>query len=242
VKIHLMLDHDGYLPKFAVITTGKKHDITVARSLRFEPGTIVVMDKGYADYAWWRQLDEQDVYFVTRLRDDAKYRVDAEREIPASHRQRILADQETTLQGYGQLGEEGLRLRRIEVWDEERQETFVFVTNHRGLAASTIDQIYRERWRIETFFKSLKQLLKIKTFVGTSERAVLTQIWTALIAMLLLRWLKLKARYGWSLSNLLALLRQQLFVYRDLYTWLDDPFTGPPVIVEMEAQLALEFA
>ena len=143
--------------------------------------------------------------------------------------------------GYGQLGNEGLPLRRIEVWDEQRQETFIFVTNHLHLAASTIDRIYRERWQIKTFFKSLKQLLKIKTFVGTTEKAVLTQIWTALIVMLLLRWLKLKARYGWSLSNLLAILRQQLFVYRDLFMWLDDPFTSPPAVIELETQLALEF-
>ena len=239
VKLHLMLDHDGYLPKYAVITTGKKHDITVARTLQFESGTIVVIDKGYADYAWWQRLDEQGVYFVTRLREDAKYRVETEREIPELHQQRILSDQEITLLGYGQLGEQGLRLRRIEVWDEDRQEKFVFVTNHMRLAASTIDRIYRERWQIETFFKSLKQLLKIKTFVGTSENAVLTQIWTALIAMLVLRWLKLKATYGWSLSNLLALLRQQLFVYRDLYQWLNDPFTGPPVVVEIEKAIQL---
>ena len=239
VKVHLMLDHDGYLPKFAVITTGKKHDITVARRLHFEAGTIVVMDKGYADYAWWQQLTAAGVYFVTRLREDAKYQGETEREIPELHNQRILTDQEITLLGYGQLGEQGLRLRRIEVWDEDRQEKFVFVTNHMRLAASTIDRIYRERWQIETFFKSLKQLLKIKTFVGTSQNAVLTQIWTALIAMLLLRWLKLTATYGWSLSNLLALLRQQLFVYRDLYQWLNDPFTGPPVVMELEKETQL---
>ncbi len=240
MKLHLLLDHDGYLPQFVVITTGKKHDITVARSLRFEPGTVAVMDKGYADYAWWKRLHEQKVYFVSRLRVDAKYRVEKKRDIPEMYRQRILCDEEITLLGHRQLGKEGLRVRRIEVWDEQKQEIFVFVTNHMRLAASTIDRIYRERWQIETFFKSLKQLLKIKTFVGTSENAVLTQIWTALITMLLLRWLKLKARYGWSLSNLLALLRQQLFVYRDLYAWLDDPFTGPPAVTAMEAQLALD--
>lgn len=241
VKVHMLLDHDGYLPKFAVITTGKTHDITVARSLRFEPGTIVVMDKGYADYAWWQRLSEQKVFLVTRLRKDARYRVDKQREVPELHRKRVLRDEEITLLGYGQVTKEGLRLRRIEVWDETRQETFVFVTNHFCLAASTIDRIYRERWQIETFFKSLKQLLKIKTFVGTTEKAVLTQIWTALIVMLLLRWLKMKARYGWGLSNLLAILRQQLFVYRDLFKWMDDPFTGPPVVLELETQLPLAF-
>lgn len=242
VKVHMLLDHDGYLPKFAVITTGKTHDITVARHLQFEAGTIVVMDKGYADYAWWQRLSEQKVYFVSRLRKDASYRVDKVHEVPELHRKRVLRDEEITLLGHGQLGEEGLRLRRIEVWDEEKQETFVFVTNHLRLAAFTIDRIYRERWQIETFFKSLKQLLKIKTFVGTTEKAVLTQIWTALIVMLLLRWLKLQAHYGWGLSTLLAVLRQQLFVYRDLFRWLDNPDTSPPALIELETQLALEFS
>jgi hypothetical protein len=242
VKLHLLLDHDGYLPQYAVITDGKKHDITVGRTLQFEPGTIVVFDKGYAEYGWWQKLGEQGVYFVSRLRKDALYQVDKQREIPESHRQRVLRDEEITLLGSGQLKNQGLKVRRIEVWDDVKQEIFVFVTNHMRLAASTIDRIYRERWQIETFFKSLKQLLKIKTFVGTSEKAVLTQIWTALIVMLLLRWLKMKARYGWSLSNLLALLRQQLFVYRDLHEWLDNPFASPPAVIELEAQLALDFA
>jgi len=228
VKLHMMLDHDGYMPKFAVVTTGKKSDITVARTLPLQPGTILVKDKGYADYVWWQRLDDDGVYIVTRLRNDAKYRVDQTREIPPSRAARIRKDEDITLLGHGQLRGEGLKLRRIEVWDEKRQEVFVFATNHRKLAASTIDAVYRDRWRIETFFKSLKQLLKIKTFVGTSEKAVMTQIWTALIVMLLLRWLKLNAKYGWSLSNLLALIRQQLFVYRDLYSWLNDPFQGPP--------------
>jgi hypothetical protein len=243
VKIHLILDHDGYLPQFAVVTDGKSHDITVARTMQWDPGTIIVIDKGYADYAWWERLDDQGVFFVTRLRKDAKLEEGKKREVPKTHRARIRSDQEITLVGGArQLREGGLKLRRIIVWDEERQEEFVFVTNNMKLAASTIDQIYRDRWQIETFFKSLKQLMKIKTFVGTTEKAVLTQIWTALIAMLLLRWLRLKARYGWSLSNLLALLRQQLFVHRDLFAWLDNPFTGPPEQVPAPQQLALVLA
>jgi hypothetical protein len=229
VKLHLMLDHDGYLPSYAVITTGKTHEITVARRMVFEPGTIVVFDQGYTDLAWWKRLNEQRVYFVSRLRADLKYTVTGEREIPAKYAGKLLADQEITLPGWRQVGKEGLpRLRRIELWVEEKQEVMVLVTNHTRLAASTIADVYRKRWQIETFFKSLKQLLKIKTFVGTNEHAVLTQIWTALIVMLLLCWLKWKARYGWSLSNLVALLRQQLFVHRDLWGWLDDPFQGPP--------------
>ncbi len=240
VKLHLVLDHDGYLPSYAVITTGKKHEITVARQMQFEAGTVVVFDKGYADYAWWRQLDQQGVYFVSRLRNDAKYRVEQPREIPASQGN-ILKDEDIVLEGWRQLGKQGLKLRRMEVWLEDKKEILVLVTNHPRLAASTIAAVYRDRWRIETFFKSLKQLLKLKTFVGTSEKAVLTQIWTALIVMLLLRWLLLKATYGWSLSNLVAMLRMQLFVYRDLTTWLNNPFEGPPE-PPPEAQLEMSFS
>src|SRR5215210_6375819 len=129
-------------------------------------------------------------------------------------------------------------LRRIEVWVEEKQATMVFVTNNQTLAASTIAEIYKERWQIELFFKALKQSLKLKTFVGTSENAVQTQIWTALIAMLLVRYLQLKSTFGWSLSNLIALLRQQLFVYRDLFTWLNDPFQAPPIVDDGQMSLA----
>ena len=168
------------------------------------------------------------VYFVSRLRADVKYDVEETHAIPPSHKH-LLKDESIVLPGHRQVGKSGLRgLRRIEVWIEEKQEVMVLVTNHPRLAASTIAEIYRQRWQIETFFKSLKQLLKIKTFVGTSQKAVMTQIWTALIVMLILRWLQLRASYGWSLSNLVALLRQQLFVHRDLWTWLDDPFRGPP--------------
>ena len=125
------------------------------------------------------------------------------------------------------------------MWVEEKQQTLVFVTNHLKLAASTIGAVYKERWAIELFFKALKQGLKIKTFVGTSENAVQTQIWTALIAMLLVKYLQLRSTFGWSLSNLIALLRQQLFVYRDLFKWLNDPFQAPPAFDDRQMNLAL---
>jgi hypothetical protein len=238
-KLHLVLDHEGYLPSYAVITTGRKHEITVARQMQFAVGTVVVFDKGYSDYAWWRRLDQQGVYLVSRLRNDAKYRVERQRETPPSHKH-ILRDEDIVLEGWRQLGKEGLRVRRIEVWVEDKQAILVLVRNHPRLAASTVAAIYRDRWRIETFFKSIKQLLKLKTFVGTSEKAVLTQIWTALIVMLLLRWLMLKAAYAWSLSHLVAMLRMQLFVHRDLQTWLHNPFEGPPPPLPA-AQLSLSY-
>jgi IS4 transposase len=130
-------------------------------------------------------------------------------------------------------------LTRIEVRVPEKNETMVFVTNNLKPAARTIARIYKERWQIELFFKALKQGLKIKTFVGTSENAVQIQIWTALIAMLILKYLQLKSTFGWSLSNLVALLRQQLFVHRDLMKWIDDPFNAPPEMEDAQMSLTL---
>lgn len=116
----------------------------------------------------------------------------------------------------------------MQVWNEEKQQTLVFLTNQFGFGASTIAAIYKERWQIELFFKALKQNLKIKTFVGTSANAVKIQVWTALIAMLILRYLQLKSKFSWSLSNLVALLRMNPFTYRNLWVWLEQPF-GIPV-------------
>jgi len=238
VKLHLVLDHEGYLPCFAVITDGKSHDITVGRSIRFQPGTIVAMDKGYVDYHWWKQMTEDGVYFVTRLKQDLKYEIVAENEVPKNSN--VRKDVEIRIQPYRQDFE--LRLRLVTVRDEDKQEEFTFLTNHLKFGATTISRIYKERWQIELFFKSLKQLLRVKTFVGTSANALKTQIWTALIAMLLLKYLHLKSTFNWSFSNLVALIRQQLFVYRDLLPWLNDPYQAPPALASVqEANLVLDF-
>jgi hypothetical protein len=238
VKVHLLLDHEGYLPCFAYITDGKKHDVTVGRTLRFPPGTIVVFDKGYVDYQWWQQMTADGVYFVTRLKEDLTFEVLAERAVPQNSS--VRCDQDIRITPYRK--DFALTLRRVTIWDEEKQEEITFQTNHLKLGATTIARIYKERWQIELFFKALKQLLRIKTFVGTSANALKTQIWTALIAMLVLKYLHLKSQYGWSLSNLVALVRQQLFVYRDLYVWLDAPFQAPPVLAGVhDGQLVLPF-
>jgi hypothetical protein len=236
VKLHMVLDHDGYLPSFAALTEGKTADITAAKEMTFAPGTMVVYDRGYADYDWWLSLTRRKVNFVTRLKDNADYGVVEQRATPAGGN--IVRDEVILLCAQQEIGPEA-RLRRIEVWVEEKQETMVFVTNHLKLAASTIAAVYKERWAIELFFKGIKQGLKIKTFVGTSENAVQTQIWTALIAMLMVKYLQLRSTFGWSLSNLIALLRQQLFVYRDLFKWLNDPYQAPPALDDSQMNLAL---
>jgi len=237
VKLHLLLDHDGHLPCFAVVSEGKQHEMQVARQLHFAPGTILAIDRGYTDYQWFADLTQEGVYFVTRLKDNADYAVVEERELP--QRKGLRRDQVIFFYKLAQAGVECF-FRRVEYYDEGNDQGLVFLTNHMTLAAATVAAVYKARWEIELFIKALKQNLRLKTFVGTSENALQTQIWTALIAMLVIKYLQLRARFGWSLSNLVALLRQQLFVYRDLWTWIDDPFQPPPVTSVLEQlQLAL---
>jgi hypothetical protein len=240
VKLHLLLDHDGYLPSYAVITDGKKSDIAVARGMKFAPGTVLVIDRGYNDYDWFGELTREGVFFVTRMKDNAVYGVVEERKVP--EKGNVLSDNVVFFYRTAADGQQHF-FRRIEVWDEEKQRTLVFLTNHLTFGASTIAAIYKDRWKVELFFKAIKQNLKIKTFLGTTANAVHTQIWAALIAMLVLRYLQLKSTFGWSLSNLVAMLRLQLFVYRDLHAWLDSPFEAPPVLEGIhDAQLVLNLA
>jgi len=237
VKLHLLLDHDGYLPSFAVISEGKKHEVRVARQMQFAPGAILVFDRGYADYQWFTNLTQQAVYFVTRLKENTDYGVLEKREIP--QRRGVLRDEVIFFYKLAQAGQDAY-FRRIEFYDEERDRVLVFLTNHLELAAATVAAVYKERWQIELFFRALKQSLRVKTFVGTSANALKTQLWTALIAMLVVKYLQLRSTFGWSLSNLVALLRQQLFVYRDLWAWIDDPFQPPPIPERWSEQLTLQ--
>ncbi len=239
VKIHLVLDHAGYLPCFAHITNGKVHDVKMGRTLRFAPGTILAMDKGYVDYVWWKELCDEGVYFVTRLKEDLKHEVIRENPVPKNSK--IKGDHLIEI-GATPHRPFKLVLRVVTIWDEEKQKELVFLTNHMEFAPSTIAGIYKQRWQIELFFKALKQLLRVKTFVGASSNALHIQVWTALIAVLLLKYMQFRAQAGLSLSNLVALLRQQLFVYRDLWCWLEDPFQAPPALAGIhDAQLTLAF-
>ena len=226
VKLHLVLDHDGYLPCFGIITDGKMADVKAAHQMHFAPDRIVVVDRGYNDYRLFAKWTEAGVYFVTRMKDNALFEVIEEHPVPQNRN--ILKDQTIRLTGIDAQEKCPHLLRRVEAIREDTGGILVFITNHHGLGASTIAAIYKDRWQIELFFKALKQNLKIKTFVGTSANAVKTQIWTALISMLLLRYLQLSSRFGWSLANLVALLRMNLFTHRDLMAWLDQPFATPP--------------
>jgi len=226
IKLHLLLDHAGYLPKFVNITTGKVHEVNVLRSISFEPGTIVVFDRGLVDYSLWATWIEQSVFFVTRLKKNAVFEVVQSFKIP--NRKNLIRDQLIKLEGFYSKKKCPHYLRMVEVWDPVHEKALQFITNNMVLAASTIGDIYKERWQIELFFKALKQNLHIKTFVGTSFNAVMIQIWTALIAIMILKYLQFRSKINWSLSNLSAMLRMNLLTYKDLWEWVNQPYFHPP--------------
>jgi hypothetical protein len=228
VKAHVLLDHDDYLPRYVLLTAAKRSDVKMADSFALNPASIVVVDRGYNDYALFARWSEQGVFFVTRMKDNSAYEVVAECRVAANRN--ILADQIIRLSSAHGRRQYPVELRRVVVWDAENEREIVLLSNQFSFAASTIAAIYKERWQIELFFKALKQNLKVKTFVGTSENALRIQIWTALIAMLLLKWLHHLSQAGWSLSNLASMLRLNLFTYRDLTDWLEDPFQTPPLL------------
>ena len=239
IKLHLLLDHDGYLPVFAHITEGRQHEMKLARGLWLPRGSVVAMDRGYVDYRLFQNWTERGIYFVTRLKRGANYAVVQTRKVPK--KSAIRKDEVIELTPFAAGRVCTVKLRRIEVWVEDKHETLVLVTNQLDWSAVTIAAIYKERWQIELFFKALKQYLKVKSFVGTSANAVHIQIWTALIAMLLVKYLQLRAKLGWALSNLIALLRWNLFTYRDLWQWIDAPFeTLPGTAVAKQTWLLLD--
>jgi hypothetical protein len=239
VKAHVLLDHDHYLPRYVLITEARRSDVKMADAFPLNPGSIIVMDRGYNDYALFGQWTDQKIYFVTRLKDHAAYQVLAEGRVPANRN--IRSDQLIQFTGEKAQKDRPSLLRRVAVWDALNQREIVLLTNLQEFGSTTIAAIYKDRWEIELFFKALKQNLKVKTLVGTSENALRIQIWTALIAILLLKWLHHLSKARWSLSNLASMLRLNLFTYRDLNAWLDNPFGTPPILPESQ-QLTLALA
>ncbi len=218
MKLHVGLDHAGYLPAFVTVTDSKTSDITVGRTLNVSKGSIVVFDKGYTDYQWFKQLDNRGIYFVTRIRRNAIWRVEARR--PVDRSKGVTCDQTITLTGIKPQKLGLPPLRRVGYRDPETGRHYEFLTNNVQLSADTIAEIYKQRWQVELFFKWIKQNLRIKAFLGNSKNAVMTQIWIALCACLLLTYLKFSAKLGWSLQQMLRLLQLNLFMRRDLMALL----------------------
>ncbi|MEW8047873.1 MAG: IS4 family transposase [Candidatus Thiodiazotropha sp.] len=223
VKLHVGLNHAGHLPEFVTVSEGNKHEVNIGKVLNFPKGSIVAIDKDYNDYGWYNQLTIKGIFFVTRLKTNAAYRVIERREVDKS--KGLSSDQTIEFTGAVTSKKCPVPLRRIGYRDAQTGKRYVFLTNNFKLSANTIAQIYKARWDVELFFKWIKQNLKIKTFVGTSKNAVLTQIWIALCVYLLIAFIKFQSRLGKSLQQILRLLQINLFEKRDLMALL----RGDPV-------------
>lgn len=218
IKLHVGLNHSGYLPEFAVNTDGKATDIEVGRTLAFPTGSIMAMDRGYMDYAWFNQLTNKGIYFVTRLKSNACYKVIEYQAVQKN--KGIISDQTIMFTANNAVKKCPIPLRRIVYRDIDTGKQYIFLTNHFKLAAKTIADVYKARWQVELFFKWIKQNLKIKSFVGTSKNAVMTQIWIALCVYLLIAFIKFQSKIHISMQQILRLLQLNLFEKRDLMALL----------------------
>lgn len=232
IKPNLLLDHDGYLPVFMDVTHGDVHEVNSARHMDLPRDSMVLCDRGYIDFDMRYKWNLNRVDFVSRLKKNTTCEV-AEEDLK-QYVGNVLSDETIFLRG--SMDKYPERLRKVVVCDTGNHRTLVLVTNNFELEAQTIADLYRVRWQIECFFKMRKQNFKIKTFIGTSENAVKIQVWTALIAILLMKYLKFLSKAKWHFSTLITFLKWNLFVYRDLQQWLAQPFTKPsdPDRLQME--------
>ncbi len=228
VKMHTLLDYDGNLPAYVNITDGKTADNKGAYDIPLLANSVIVADRYYNDFSLLNVWDSNSIYFVVRHKENLKFTTIKENELPENRHQHVLKDEIIEFTGLQAKKKYPKRLRRVAIWDDENQQVIELITNQFSWAANTISELYRSRWQIEIFFREIKQLLHIKSFIGTSENAVMIQIWTALITILVLKYLKALAQYGWRLSNLVAFIRLNLFVKIELQKWLDKPFEEPP--------------
>lgn len=230
VKMHTLLDYDGHLPAYVNITDGKTADNKGAYDIPLLKQSVIVADRFYNDFPLLNIWESNEVFFVVRHKDNIKFKSIKEHDLPDDRHQHILNDEIIELAGNQSRKKYPKRLRRVAIWNDKNNQVIELITNQKTWTANTISELYKARWEIEIFFREIKQLLHIKSFVGTSENAVMIQIWTALITILVLKALKAIAKYPWYLSNLVAFIRLNLFVKINLQKWLDEPFVevNPP--------------
>lgn len=236
VKLHTLLNLSGNVPSLVNVTDGKTHEVNLAHQLRFQPGDIVVWDKAFTDYTLFAAIEDQQAFFVIRQKNNAAYRVI--KKLPVPHRVGLLSDQVIRFTGYTKSQDYPYPLRRIRYQDPETGKTYTYLTNCFTLSPATIAAIYKQRWQVELFFKWVKQQLKIKSFLGTSENAVKTQIYIALCAYLLLQWLKHLAKTGLSMLQITRLIQINIFAKRPLYDLIADKLKPsiPPVNIQLILQ------
>jgi len=238
IKLHTLLDFDGCLPVYINLSDGKLNDAKAAKEIILPADSVVVADRAYVDFENLYRWNKGDSYFVIRLKKSVRFLRLEERELPENRHQHILVDEYIELEDAKTFAKYPKKLRRVVVWDEVNQQTIELITNQFTWTANTISDLYKARWEIEQFFKDIKQLLKIKSFLGTSPNAVLIQIWTAMITILTIKYLKASAKYGWCMSNLVAFLRLNLLVKFDLNRLLDNPFEQDtkPIPIQLHVQ------
>jgi hypothetical protein len=235
VKLHFLLDAHAAAPEEVRLTSGQVHELEVARTLKFAPGDLLLLDRGFVDFAWLYSLQQGAVGFVTRLPKNIRYRVWQENPVPAGSG--VSADQIIRLSTKYSREHYPETLRLVHYRDPETEKDYVFLTNRLDLHSLAVADLYRQRWQIETFFRWIKQNLKIKAFYGTSENAVLIQIWTALIAYLLLLWLKVRSQVGWSILELTRIVQNLIMERLNLWALLCPRTADPPD----HGQLTLNF-
>jgi hypothetical protein len=224
VKMHTLLDFDGNLPAYVNITDGKTADNKGAYDIPLIKRSVIVADRYYNDFSLLNVWDSNEVFFVVRHKENIKYRVIKENDLPEKRHQHVLKDEIIELKNKSSKEKYPKRLRRVAVWDDINKQEIELITNQLTWTSNTIGELYKSRWNVEIFFRDIKQRLHIKSFIGTSQNAVMIQIWTTLITILMLKALKAIAKFNWHLSNLVAFIRLNLFVKINLQDWIDKPF------------------
>ena len=239
VKMHTLLDYDGHLPAYVNITDGKTADNKGAYDIPLLKGSVIVADRFYNDFSLLNIWDSSSVYFVVRHKENIQFETIKELELPKEKHLHILKDEIIILTGNKTKDKYPKNLRRVALWDDKNGQTIEVITNQMSWTANTITELYKARWEVEIFFREIKQLLHIKSFIGTSHNAVMIQIWTALITILILKALKTQAKHNWYLSNLVAFIRLNLFVKIELQKWIDNPFAKeqPPPNTDIQGVL-----
>jgi len=236
VKMHTLLDFDGNLPAYINISNGKTADNKGAYDIPLLKGSVIVADRFYNDFSLLHIWDSKGVFFVVRHKENLQFVKIKENPLSDKKHKHILQDEIIVLKSENSKAKYPKKLRRVCIWDETNQQVIELITNQFNWSPDTIGQLYKSRWQVEIFFREVKQLLHIKSFIGTSENAVMIQIWTALITILILKALKAMAKFRWHLSNLIAFIRLNIFVKIDLQTWLNKPFDEhiepPPKVIQ----------
>jgi hypothetical protein len=223
IKAHTIIKSSENVPCLIRYSEAVRHDhMFLNEVFKLEAGSIITFDKGYVDYATYEAFTQSKIWYVTRLKDNALYQAREEFDIPDTADSGVLKDEEIVLL-YGENKQNKHRARRIAYWDSENERLFEFITNNFELPAEKIALIYKKRWQIELLFKQLKQNFPLKYFLGDNENAIEIQIWTAMLANLLITLVRSRVKRNWAFSNMVSVIRQQLMNYINIYCFLEDP-------------------